>query len=231
MIVSPVLPVSVNIAPSANPCCDGTPVTFTATPVNGGPSPAYQWFVNGTIAGTNNPVYTYVPANGDLVSCVLTSSELCTSGNPASSIPVLMVVNDNLPVGITITASANPVCAGVPVTFTATPVNGGGSPQYQWNVNGSDTGTNSSIYIYTPNNNDIVTSTVNSSLTCTSNNPASGNPVSMSVANIPVVTFTRCFDSITRVNAKPIKLKGGIPLGGTYSGPGVNSTTGVFSPQ
>ncbi len=37
----------------------------------------------------------------------------------------------------------------------------------------------------------------------------------------PGVSFTSCFDAITTVNAKPIRLKGGIPLGGTYSGPGV----------
>jgi uncharacterized protein (TIGR02145 family) len=52
----------------------------------------------------------------------------------------------------------------------------------------------------------------------------------MSGSLAPVVTFTSCFDTITAVNAKPIKLKGGIPLGGTYSGPGVNSLTGIFTP-
>jgi uncharacterized protein (TIGR02145 family) len=52
----------------------------------------------------------------------------------------------------------------------------------------------------------------------------------MSVANAPVVSFTCCFDSITTINAKPIKLKGGIPLGGTYSGPGVDQITGYFNP-
>jgi uncharacterized protein (TIGR02145 family) len=36
-----------------------------------------------------------------------------------------------------------------------------------------------------------------------------------------VVTFTRCFDSITTTNAQPFNLKGGIPLGGMYSGAGV----------
>ena len=52
----------------------------------------------------------------------------------------------------------------------------------------------------------------------------------MSGTLAPIVTFTACFDTITTVNAKPIKLKGGIPLGGTYSGPGVNSLTGIFTP-
>jgi uncharacterized protein (TIGR02145 family) len=37
-----------------------------------------------------------------------------------------------------------------------------------------------------------------------------------------------CNDSITTTSAQPFKLKGGIPLGGTYSGPGV--TNGIFYP-
>ena len=50
----------------------------------------------------------------------------------------------------------------------------------------------------------------------------------MNVATSPVVTFNLCNDSITTTNAKPFKLKGGIPLDGTYSGAGV--TNGIFYP-
>jgi uncharacterized protein (TIGR02145 family) len=50
----------------------------------------------------------------------------------------------------------------------------------------------------------------------------------MSVPASPVVTFIACYDTITTTNAKPFKLKGGIPLGGTYSGSGV--ANGIFSP-
>ena len=48
---------------------------------------------------------------------------------------------------------------------------------------------------------------------------------------LPPVTFKLCFDSITNLTAKPFGLKGGIPLGGIYSGPGVNSVTGIFNPS
>jgi len=44
----------------------------------------------------------------------------------------------------------------------------------------------------------------------------------------PVVTFTPCFDVITTLNAKPIRLKGGLPLGGVYSGPGVSLIAGSY---
>ncbi|MDP1621336.1 MAG: T9SS type A sorting domain-containing protein [Bacteroidales bacterium] len=88
-----VLPVSVSIVASANPVDEGTPVTFTTTPVNGGASPGYQWRVNGANAGTNDNSFIYVPQNGDMVSCILNSELPCTSNNPANSNTIIMVVN------------------------------------------------------------------------------------------------------------------------------------------
>ena len=96
-------PVSVSILPSANTVCLGTSVTFTAATMNGGPMPFYQWKVNGANVGSNLPAYTYNPASGDLVSCILTSNIICPTGNPALSNVVTMIVNPNLPAGITIT--------------------------------------------------------------------------------------------------------------------------------
>ncbi len=85
-------PVSVSVVASANPVEPGTLVTFTTVPVNGGSTPFYQWRVNGLNTGTNNPVYSYIPVNGDAVSCMLTSSAACASGNPATSNTVVMTV-------------------------------------------------------------------------------------------------------------------------------------------
>ena len=80
------LPVSVTIAADNNTICDGTSVTFTATPANEGASPAYQWKVNGSNVGTNSPTYTSTSlTDGDIVTVELTSSVTCTSGNPATS--------------------------------------------------------------------------------------------------------------------------------------------------
>ena len=182
------------------------------------------------VGGSSNP-YTYNPANGDVVTCILNSSETCTTGNPANSNSITMVANNNLPAGVSITASTNPFCPGSSVTFTATPTNGGSLPSYQWKVNGVNVGINSNTYSYTPLNGDSVRCIINSNLSCVTDNPASSTEIIMNGTLAPFVTFTACFDTITIVNAKPIKLKGGIPLNGTYSGAGVNSLTGIFTPS
>jgi uncharacterized protein (TIGR02145 family) len=231
MVVNPNLLISVSITSSSNPFCAGSSVTFTATPTNGGTTPVYQWKVNGISVGPNNPVYSYSPNNGDIVLCDLTSNVACPISNPATSNSITMVVNTGLPAGINISASANPFCPGSSVTFTATPSNGGSTPAYQWKVNGNNVGINSSTYTYNPINNDSIRCVMTSNLSCVTGNPASSNKIIMSGTLAPIVTFTSCFDTITTINAKPIKLKGGIPLGGTYSGPGVNSITSFFIPS
>jgi uncharacterized protein (TIGR02145 family) len=232
MTVNPLLTASVAIAADANPVCAGMSVIFTATPTNGGTAPAYQWYKGSTQVGSNSASYSYIPVNSDVIKVVMTSNASpCLTGSPATSNALTMTVNPLLPASVAIAASANPVCAGTSVTFTATPVNGGTTPVYQWKVNGINAGANSPNFSFIPQTSDSIRCVMTSNLACVSNNPASSNMIVMVVSSVPVVTFTICFDSITTINAKPIKLKGGIPLGGTYSGPGVNSTTGVFTPS
>jgi uncharacterized protein (TIGR02145 family) len=129
---------------------------------------------------------------------------------------------------ITISETLNPCCSGEAVTFHAVPVNGGTTPFYQWKVNGTGTGTNSPDYTYVPVNGDVITCEMNSSLPCITSNPAYSNSIFMGVKPGPVVTFTACFDKVTTTNARALKLHGGLPLGGTYSGAGVSG--GYFNP-
>ena len=185
--INPILAASIAISPSANPACSSTSVTFTATPTNGGTSPSYQWKVNGINAGTNNSSYSYSPTTGDVVTCLLTSNSTCATGNPATSNAVTMTVNPNLPVSLSITPSANPVCPSATVNFTATPSNGGASPSYQWKVNGTNAGTNSATYSYAPTNNDAITCVLTSNATCATGSPSTSNTVTMTVnPNLPV---------------------------------------------
>jgi uncharacterized protein (TIGR02145 family) len=230
MTVNPNLTVSISITSSSNPFCAGSSVTFTATPNNGCTPPSYQWKVNDIGVGPDNQIYSYFPNNGDVVTCVLNSNIACPISNPVTSNSITMVVNTGLPAGINISASANPFCPGSSVTFTATPSNGGSTPAYQWKVNGNNVGINSSTYTYNPGNNDSIRCVMTSNLSCVTGNPVSSAKIFMNGTLAPIVSFTSCFDTITTINAKPIKLKGGIPLNGVYSGPGVNSLTGIYTP-
>jgi len=181
MTVNAVVTASVALSASANPVCSGSNVTFTAAPTNGGASPTYQWKVNGNNVGTSSTTYSYNPVNNDAVICVMTSNATCMTGSPATSNTTTMLVNSPMPVSVSVSPSANNICAGTSVTFTATPTNGGATPSYQWKVNGTVVGANSSSYSYVPVNNDAVTCTLTSNLSCISGNPAASSAVTMTV--------------------------------------------------
>ncbi|HVT86965.1 MAG TPA: gliding motility-associated C-terminal domain-containing protein [Chitinophagaceae bacterium] len=68
---------------------------------------------------------------------------------------------------VSIISNATTICKGKAVEFIATPVLGGQSPSYQWQVNGIPTGNNSNSFaINTLNDGDVVNCVLESSLTC-----------------------------------------------------------------
>ncbi|PSJ77255.1 hypothetical protein C7N43_09415 [Sphingobacteriales bacterium UPWRP_1] len=74
----------------------GTSVTFTATPTNGGATPAYQWKKNNTNVGANSPTYMdNTLANGDVITVVMTSSDPCASPATATSNSITMTVTSS----------------------------------------------------------------------------------------------------------------------------------------
>ncbi|MCX6269398.1 MAG: PKD domain-containing protein, partial [Bacteroidetes bacterium] len=191
MTVNPGSPVSVSVSPSANPVCVGTPVTYTATPTNGGSIPGYQWKVNGSnVTGATNSTYTFIPANNNIIVCVLTSDGSCVAGNPASSPPVTMTVNAAPMAGISIAGSANDVCEGTTVSFTATPLNEGTAPTYQWKVNGNNVGTNAPVFSYIPVNGDIVVCQLTSNLFCSTGIAVVSNQLTMLIRPMVPVGVT-----------------------------------------
>ena len=183
------------VASPGNIVCAGDNVTFTATPTNGGATPVYQWKKNGVNVGTNSNTYSNnALANLDVITVVMTSNASgCNAPNPATSTPITMTVNQSFPVSVTISADPGvSTCPGVPVTFIATPVNGGTTPAYQWQLSTdggasyTNVGTNSINYttsaLVTSN---IIKCILTSSISsCTQGtNPATSNLLTMSVTS------------------------------------------------
>jgi gliding motility-associated-like protein len=189
--VNPNLTPSVSILASQTTICPGNAIVFTATPVNGGTAPTYQWLVNGANAGTNSSTFSSSTLNNnDVVSCVMTSNATCLATASATSNSITLSVTTGIVPTVSIAASSPSVCIGNGITFTATPSNGGTSPVYQWKVNGTNAGTNSSIFTSTTlNNGDIITCVLTSNANCLSATTANSNSITMAVNSILTPTI------------------------------------------
>jgi fibronectin-binding autotransporter adhesin len=113
MVAEPCVTVtpSISIVSNTTPMCSGGTVTFTATGVNTGSLPIYQWRRNGVNAGTSSS--TTFPANtlstGDVITCKLTANNNCQTVDTAISN------------GITLTVLPSPAVTAIKDAFGATP--------------------------------------------------------------------------------------------------------------
>ena len=122
-------------------------------------------------------------------------------------------------VSITSSDANNSICQGESVTFTATPTNGGTAPAYQWQVNGSNAGTNSSTFTTTTlANNDVVTVVLTANNVCQTSATANGNSITTTVTNnvTPSVTIAAsttdiCPGAGTSVTFTATPTNGGTP--------------------
>ena len=96
-------------------------------------------------------------------------------------------------VSVTSSDSDNSICAGTEVTFTASPTNGGTNPSYQWYVNNSPVGSNSSTFTTSSLvNGSVVSCIMTSDLSGAETNPATSNTITVSVVN-PVTPSVNIF--------------------------------------
>ena len=186
---------SVNVTSSVGTSvCNAQSATLTAIPVNGGATPAYQWFKNNnSISGAN--ASTYTPAsisNGDVFTVVMVSSSSCVSQSPVTSNPLTFSVVSGGPAAVSVASNVGlNICQGVNVTFTATTTNGGNNPTYQWTKNGHNVGSSAATYIDNSlANGDIVNCSVSSSLSCAVPATATSNNLTMTVYTAPVAAIT-----------------------------------------
>jgi gliding motility-associated-like protein len=192
-VKDPVTP-ALSITTSSTTVCQGVPVVFTANPIAGGPSPSYQWFVNGVLVtgNTGNTYSTNTLATGDKINSVLNSNDTCATTPIAHSDTLTMTVVPNITPSVTITLSQNNFCFGKSVFFQAKTINVGPAPNYQWYVNSTPEGANDSVFTYTTlQDNDKVSCIVMVSKTgCYTTPSATSNSIVVTVYPIPAITFS-----------------------------------------
>ncbi len=198
-------------------CINAVPI-----PLTGGTPAGGSYSGGGVSGGTFNPAsagvgvhqitYTYVDANS------------CTNSTTSN------ITVDPLPDAATGISGDDDVCQGaIDVAYSTSAISNANS--YTWSVTpstaGSITGNSSSILIsWSGTFSGIAQVGVKGMNGCGAG--ITSPPLVVTVNPNPVVSLTRCFDTITLTTAKPIVLKGGIPLNGTYSGAGI--TAGILYP-
>ncbi|MES2388976.1 MAG: LamG-like jellyroll fold domain-containing protein, partial [Bacteroidota bacterium] len=177
--------------------CNAEQVTLTATPLNGGNAPTYKWYLNGSeVPGQTAASYTTpaISVSGTNVYCELTSSSSCATLGVVTSNTLTFTTTGSLTSSVSLIGSSSPVCPATPVTFTAAATsNGGNAPLYQFKVNGSNVGTNSTVNTYTTSSllaGDIVTVLLTPSRGCASASTSSGITVSPAAVTVAVTVIS-----------------------------------------
>jgi gliding motility-associated-like protein len=194
IIVKPNVSPAVSVLASASQVCAGMPVTFTATPSNGGTSPLYSWQVNGTDAGVSGPSFTTTAGNGvSSTVCKMIGNADCALQPSATSSPVAITVNSVVTPSINIQTTSLEICSGATATFNASFANGGSDPLFQWTVNGNPSGQNSTQFSSNNlNDGDVVACQITSNAACSTSPKAQSNTISMRVLSAvpPVVNIS-----------------------------------------
>jgi hypothetical protein len=162
--------------------------SFTATVVNGGASPTYQWYKNG-VAVSTAATYAYSPASGDVIKLTIHSTAACAYPDTATN-SVTMSFSSYVRPSVSISSSPNDtVCEGTITTFMGVPVNGGTAPTYTWNKNGTNVATGPTYY-YVPTDGDVLVCTLNSNFLCRTQDTAVSAPLTVHVEANTVNTVT-----------------------------------------
>ncbi|UPT71485.1 MAG: T9SS sorting signal type C domain-containing protein [Flavobacterium sp. JAD_PAG50586_2] len=166
----------------------------------------YYWAVDnvsvtGTYATSPPPTYVWTSTPSGYTSSIQNPTGVSPSGNRSYTVTVTnnygctasattstVTVNPNVTASVAIAASpSSTICSGTNVTFTATPTNGG-TPSYQWKLNGGNVGTNSPTYSNNAlANGNTVSVVMTSTAACVTGSPATSNTVSMTVNNLPTI--------------------------------------------
>ena len=185
-IIAPVTP-TVEIEADEQTICEGESVSFEIiNSSNQGANPNYQWLLNNTPI-TNATADSYQStslSNADEVKLQLTVQETCVTTQQVVTLPLLITVSPSINPTVVIDANDTTICPGDMVDFTiSTITNEGLTPTYEWIVNGSVSGTESSFSTNLLTDDSKVVLNVTSSLSCLTSAFVTSNELAITVTS------------------------------------------------
>ena len=210
-----------NIVLQSNP----SPATFSWTATGSSPN------VAGFSPGSGNAIIQSLTNSGvdnEIVTYGVTPTAFGCQGSTTNVLVTVFPVAD-----VYFTPNGQTICSGTALSIGINSHVRGAS--FTWNASGSSgyisgfgPGSGSTIS-QVLNNTGFTIGSATYTVTPTANScTGTLNSVVVTVKPLAAVSFTPCTDVITTTDANPFTLKGGLPLGGTYSGTGVNA--GLFNP-
>ncbi len=183
---------TLNSSLSANVCSN---VLFQYTPTSTTAGAAFAWtravvagVSNAASSGSGGPAETFHNTSTNPVNVIYVYTLTANGCTNPSTYNVVVTVNPSIAT-VTLNVNAvNPFCQGTTVLFSASPGNGGNTPNYQWYKNNIPVGTNSALY--TDNaliTSDFISVTMTSNATCASPAVVSSNSFTASVITPPSV--------------------------------------------
>ncbi|MFZ4520113.1 MAG: hypothetical protein ACOYNC_00330 [Bacteroidales bacterium] len=175
----PVGPTLLVMTPPGPSVCDGTLVSATFTPGSGGVgcSDEFEYRYDGVGPWTTYAEGSPINTTGHTMVEIQGRRAGCAAGAGCTGTPWVTLATWNVTTVLTVTvdivASADPVCEGTSVTYTANVTNGG-TPTYEWHVNGGPIVGTNQTYTYVPVAGDVITCIAVSNLACASTLPVTG---------------------------------------------------------
>lgn len=187
--------------------CVGDSVRIGSLPISGN---IYSW--------TSIPAGFASSLSNLFVKPLTTTQYILSVTNGTSCIgrdTVTIEVNDSYLPWVAAGASATYICSNTNVTFTAVPYFGGDAPSFQWQVNGINRGTNSSIFSSSSlNHNDQVQVKMTSSYSCASPATVTSNTITMFVVPV-VIPDISIFGNTSLLQAQSTNITASVVNGGS----------------
>jgi gliding motility-associated-like protein len=138
---------SIAIMTASETICAANMTSFTANAVDIDSNAVYTWRINGNIVGTNsNFLTTDALKDGDEVSCIVYVDTASVCRLQVADTIKMKVLQEKA-ASIVVSASADTICEGSPITFIATTFNEGREASYQWMINGVKTANSSETFV------------------------------------------------------------------------------------